>query len=434
MEASESETYKREGEKIIPYLIPDGEVNDKFPKTVIEALGTPAEDIVETKREEITRREKKIDELKASRETASENQREQIDANIEEQQNEISRLEAENEIIEERMSLRDRVKLIFKKYGFTVFAVVSAVGLVIGVIVSNLQKGLTSLGKGVGGALKNIGKKIGEILPGMIGAIASFVFKTAGEAVGFLAKHAWLLILAAVTIMIEKFKKKEIIIIKMKFITVKSKQTTVSVDLVPPLVLGDKQRISLVDIRIPEQYFEFTDDQAIGDEDRFKKKLKIIKLSKHLGKYNARRLKQVLNGDSLKAELGLEITITDKAAYLTTQSKEVIVSEELTKNFNIPRELKPFSAVKISGDEKYFVYCDLVEENNSLLSGENNAARIMPSQLLAVAPKSESGVYPELLIPAEKRVINNITLRIENEKFEVPDFNDEEIIYVLKIS
>ena len=220
----------------------------------------------------------------------------------------------------------------------------------------------------------------------------------------------------------------------MKFITVKSKQTTVSVDLVPPLVLGDKQRVSLVDIRIPEQYFEFTDDQAIGDENRFKKKLKIIKLSKHLGKYNARRLKQVLNGDSLKAELGLEITITDKAAYLTTQSKEIIVSSELTKNFNIPRESKPYSAVKISGDEKYFVYCDLVEENNSFMSGENNAARIMPSKLLAVAPKSESGVYPELLIPADKRVINNITLRIENEKFEVPDFNDEEIIYVLKIS
>ena len=220
----------------------------------------------------------------------------------------------------------------------------------------------------------------------------------------------------------------------MKFISVKSRQTTASVDLVPPLVLGDKQRISLVDIRIPEQYFEFTGDQAIGDENRFKKKLKIIKLSKHLGKYNARRLQQVLNGDSLKAELGLEITITDKAAYLTTQSKEIIVSSELTKNFNIPRESKPYSAVKISGDEKYFVYCDLVEENNSIMSGENNSARIMPSKLLAVAPKGESGVYPELLIPADKRVINNITLRIENEKFEVPDFNDEEIIYVLKIS
>ena len=221
----------------------------------------------------------------------------------------------------------------------------------------------------------------------------------------------------------------------MKFIIVKSKQTTASVDLVPPLVLGDKQRVSLVDIRIPEQYFEFTKDQAIGDDGRYENQLKIIHFSKHHGKYNSRKLQQVLNGDPLKAELGLEITITDKAAYLTTQSKEVLVSEELIKNFDIPRELKPFSVVKISGDEKYFVYCDLVENNNSLLSGEKlRVAKIMPSKLLAVAPKSESGVFPELLIPADKRVINNITLRIENEKFEVPDFNDEAIIYVLKIS
>ena len=219
----------------------------------------------------------------------------------------------------------------------------------------------------------------------------------------------------------------------MKFITVKSKQTTVSVDLVSPLVLGDKQRVSLVDIRIPEQYFEFTKDQAIGDDGRYGNQLKIVRFSKHLGKYNARRLQQVLNDNSLNVELGLEISITDKSAYLAAQSNKVLVSEELTKNFNIHHTLEPYSVVKISGDEKYFMYCDLVENNNSLLSGENNSGRIMPSKLLAVAPKSESGVYPELLFPADKRVINNITLRIENEKFEVPDFNDEEIIYVLKI-
>ena len=189
----------------------------------------------------------------------------------------------------------------------------------------------------------------------------------------------------------------------MKFITVKSKQTTVSVNLVPPLVLGNKQRVSLVDIRIPEQN-------------------------------NARRLRQVIEYKSQGEVIDFEISITDKAAYLAAQANEVLFSEELAKNFNIPRRLKPFSVVKISGDEKYFVYCDLVENNSSLLSGENNSARIMPSKLLAVAQKSESGVYPELLIPADKRVINNITLSIENEKFEVPDFNDEPIIYVLKIS
>ena len=80
----------------------DGEVNDKLPKTIKDALGTTAEDIVETNREEISRCEKKIQELQTSRETS-----ENIDAGIEERQNEISRLEAENEHIEERMSLRD---------------------------------------------------------------------------------------------------------------------------------------------------------------------------------------------------------------------------------------------------------------------------------------------------------------------------------------
>ena len=199
--------------KAVPHVIIDADenVNEreiKKSKKIKNSLGPPAEDIVETNREEISRREKKLQELQASRETASRETSENIDAGIEEQRNEISRLETENDIIEERMSLRDRVKSIFKKYGVTVFAVVSAVGLVIGVIVNNLKKGLTSLEKRVGGALKNIGKKIGEILPGMIGAVASFVFKTAGEAVGFLAKNAWLLILAAVMFMIEKFKKK----------------------------------------------------------------------------------------------------------------------------------------------------------------------------------------------------------------------------------
>ena len=150
----------REKGKYHPLFNSDGEVNEKLPKTIIKALGPSAKDIIRANGEEISRRDKKIQELQASRETASEIQKEQIDVNIEEEQNEKSRLEAENEHIEQRMSLRDRVKLIFKKYGFTVFAVVSAVGLVIGVIVNNLKKGLTSLGKGVGGALKNIGKKL----------------------------------------------------------------------------------------------------------------------------------------------------------------------------------------------------------------------------------------------------------------------------------
>ena len=51
--------------------------------------------------------------------------------------------------------------------------------------------------------------KLGDILPGMIGAIANFIFKTAGKVIGFLGEHAWLLIVAVVLYMVEQFKKKK---------------------------------------------------------------------------------------------------------------------------------------------------------------------------------------------------------------------------------
>ena len=191
-----------------PHLLfkTDGQPNDKLPKTIKESLGPTAEEVIEVNENEISRRRDKVNALESSRKEAGPSQRENIDRNIDQQREEIENLERENEVIEERMSLRDRVKAIFKKYGFTAFAVLSAVGVVIGVILSNLKSGLSRLGKGVGNGLKAIGKKLGEILPGMVGAIASFIFRTAGEAIGFLAKNAWLLIVAVVVYFVEQVK------------------------------------------------------------------------------------------------------------------------------------------------------------------------------------------------------------------------------------
>ena len=197
---------KRKGGKSYPLFKTDGQPNDKLPKTVKESLGPSAEEVITSNEREITRRKENVKELESSRKEAGPGQRENIDRNIEQQREEIENLERENEVIEERLSIRDRVKAIFKKYGFTAFAVLSAVGAVIGVIVSNLKSGLSKLGKGVSNGFKAIRKKLGEILPGMIGAIASFIFKTAGEAIGFLAKNAWLLIVAVVVYFVEQVK------------------------------------------------------------------------------------------------------------------------------------------------------------------------------------------------------------------------------------
>ena len=121
----------------------------------------------------------------------------------------INEKEQENAVIEERLTLRQRIKEIFKKYGFTAFAVMTAIGTVIGVIIANLKAGLTKVAKGVGNGLKELGAKLGEILPGMVGAIASFIFRTAGEVIGFLAKNAWLLVVGLVLLAVEQFKNKK---------------------------------------------------------------------------------------------------------------------------------------------------------------------------------------------------------------------------------
>ena len=53
-----------------------------------------------------------------------------------------------------------------------------------------------------------MGKKLGQALPGLIGSIASLVFKTAGEVIKFLGQNAWLLIVGVVIFVVEQFKKK----------------------------------------------------------------------------------------------------------------------------------------------------------------------------------------------------------------------------------
>ena len=201
------------------YLLIDmnGEIGDlrkirNGSKTLKAALGMTVEEIAnENIAKETAVKEKaeaRVKELEEQKENAFPEDHERIDAEIEREQEVANEAERNIEAIEERLTLRQRIKAIFRKYGFTAFAVATAIGVVIGVIVSNLKAGLTKVAKGVGNGLKELGKKLGEILPGMIGAIASFIFRTAGEVIGFLAKNAWLLIVGLVLLAVEQLKKK----------------------------------------------------------------------------------------------------------------------------------------------------------------------------------------------------------------------------------
>ena len=120
----------------------------------------------------------------------------------------LLRLKAQISERENSLPLRERIKEIFKKYGVTVTAIFLAAGVTIAAVIGTITNALKKLGTELGNGLKAFGAKAASALPGLIGAIVSFLFKAAGSAIGFLAEHTWLLILAVVAFLFQKLMKK----------------------------------------------------------------------------------------------------------------------------------------------------------------------------------------------------------------------------------
>ena len=141
-------------------------------------------------------------------ENTSQSEREAAEVRVAERNEELHRLQTQIGERESAMPLRESVREIFKQHGLTITAIFLAAGATIGAVVGALTKALKASGKAMGNGLNDIGSKLGSILPGVIGSIVSFIFKTAGQAIGFLAEHTWLLILAAVFFIFEKYIKR----------------------------------------------------------------------------------------------------------------------------------------------------------------------------------------------------------------------------------
>ena len=127
---------------------------------------------------------------------------------VEQDERALERVNENIEREEQKLPLRERVKNISKKYGWTLQAVALAVGIVLSALALAATNGLKTGTKALGNGLEAIGKKLGSLLPGLIGSIVSYIFKTACSVLSFLGKHAWLLILAVVAFFMERLLKK----------------------------------------------------------------------------------------------------------------------------------------------------------------------------------------------------------------------------------
>ena len=103
-----------------PIIDKFGDVMDvaKLPKTLRNALGKTVGEIIMERFVENKRAEERIKELQEQRDNAFPQDRERLDADIEREREGINERNRENEAIEEKLSLRQRIKEIFKKTWF----------------------------------------------------------------------------------------------------------------------------------------------------------------------------------------------------------------------------------------------------------------------------------------------------------------------------
>ena len=172
---------------------------------------------------EILKLEKEIDEAESNL-IFQRNRSILLNSEIESQKDRIKRLIREAITKpDSNVSLRDRIKLLFKVEGLTIVSLATAIVMVftsIGYALSpkspsppsgntpsppspdnvpdRVKKGLEKLAQ----YLKEIAKKSASALPGIIGAIVSFILKSAGNVMMFLAEHVILFLMAVVSFII----------------------------------------------------------------------------------------------------------------------------------------------------------------------------------------------------------------------------------------
>ena len=132
-------------------------------------------------------------------ENTSPSERAAAEARVAENEAELDRVNTEIEVRERERPLLERIKDIFKKYGWTLQAIFIVVSVILGALALATKKGT-----------KVISQKLNDVKqqPGFIGSIVNFIFKAASQVFAFLSEHTWLLILVVVAFFMEKMLKK----------------------------------------------------------------------------------------------------------------------------------------------------------------------------------------------------------------------------------
>ena len=121
-----------------------------------------------------------------------------------------------NKVYKEDTTLGERIRMLFREQGITIVSVLTAFGMIIGVIVEAVipttgggattpkppQKDESGVKDWIKKTLQKLGKLLanlaGAALPGIIGSIVSWLLSATGKVVNWFGKNLWALVVAVV--------------------------------------------------------------------------------------------------------------------------------------------------------------------------------------------------------------------------------------------
>ena len=147
-----------------------------------------------------------------------------ININKEKLRSQVNRIkDTINKVLKEDTTLGQRLGTLFREQGITIVSILTAVGMIIGVIVEAVlpsgggattpskpesakdwvKKQLSTLGK----LLANLAGKATYALPGVIGSIVSWLLSTTGKIVNWFGEHLWVLVVLVVGLLYASAKE-----------------------------------------------------------------------------------------------------------------------------------------------------------------------------------------------------------------------------------
>ena len=133
-------------------------------------------------------------------------------------------------VMDKDATLGERIRTLFREQGITIFSILTAIGMAIGVLVEAVLPGsTTTVGdsnqpphsdpksakewirnklRALASLLGKLAEKAGAALPGIVGSVVAWLLNRAKEVVGWISKNLWSLVLLCVWMVYDYMKKK----------------------------------------------------------------------------------------------------------------------------------------------------------------------------------------------------------------------------------